>query len=161
MDRNYYQQQHQTGSRPWLTKTPAPNDPWQSTTHATYTPPRNDLMKREGRRKLLLERCLYQEMDEAMTSEMSKPNPIEEYKTEYGEAIGVPNFVPSMDNIPNDSKLHKKYPLHRGAPRSFYQDDRGHLVGLTPAADPLAIFKKNSAFTKPLHEILDNHITLL
>lgn len=49
MDRSCYQQQHQTGSRPWLTKTPVPNDPWQSTTHATYTPPRNDLMKREGR----------------------------------------------------------------------------------------------------------------
>jgi hypothetical protein len=48
MDQNCYQQQHQTGSRPWLTKTPVPDDPWQSTTHATYTPPRNDLMKREG-----------------------------------------------------------------------------------------------------------------
>jgi hypothetical protein len=44
----YQQQQHQTGSHPWLTKTPAVDDPWQSTTHATYTPPRNDLMKREG-----------------------------------------------------------------------------------------------------------------
>jgi hypothetical protein len=58
-----------------------------------------------GRRKLLLERSLYQELDEAMTSEMSKPNPVEGYKTEYGESIGVPNFVPSMDNIPKDSEV--------------------------------------------------------
>jgi hypothetical protein len=36
-------------------------------------------------------------MDEAMTSEMSQPNPIAEYKTEYGGTIGVPNFVPSMN----------------------------------------------------------------
>jgi hypothetical protein len=58
-----------------------------------------------GRRKMLLERCLYEEMDEAMRSEMSKPNPIEEYKTEYGGTIGVSNFVPSMDNIPKDSEV--------------------------------------------------------
>jgi hypothetical protein len=51
MDQNCYQQQHQTGSRPWLTKTPVSDDPWQSTTHATYTPPRNDLTKREGKNK--------------------------------------------------------------------------------------------------------------
>jgi hypothetical protein len=49
MDQNCYQRQHQTGSRPWLTKTPVPDDPWKSTTHAAYTPPRNDLMKREGK----------------------------------------------------------------------------------------------------------------
>lgn len=54
---------------------------------------------------MLLERCLYQEMDEAMTREMSKPDSIEEYKTEYGGTIGVPNFVPSIDNIPKDSEV--------------------------------------------------------
>jgi hypothetical protein len=58
-----------------------------------------------GRRKMLLERYLFQEMAEAMTHEMSKPNPVEEYKTEYGGSLGVPNFVPSMDNIPKDSEV--------------------------------------------------------
>jgi hypothetical protein len=58
-------------------------------------------------------------------------------------------------------QLHKKYPLYGGTPVSFYQDEKGHLVGLTPAVDPLAIFKKNSAFTKPLNEILDEQITPL
>jgi hypothetical protein len=58
-------------------------------------------------------------------------------------------------------QLHKKYPLYSRTPVSFYQDNKGHLVGLTPAIDPLAIFKKNSAFTKPLHEILDKPITPL
>lgn len=58
-------------------------------------------------------------------------------------------------------QLHKKYPLYSATPVSFYQDDKEHLVGLTPTVDPLAIFKKNSAFTKPLHEILDEQITPL
>jgi hypothetical protein len=55
-------------------------------------------------------------------------------------------------------QLHKKYPLYSDTPVSFYQDNKGHLVGLTPAVDPLAIFKKNSAFTKPLHEMRDEKI---
>jgi hypothetical protein len=29
------------------------------------------------------------------------------------------------------------------------------MVGVTPSTDLLAPFKKNSAFTKPLHEVLD------
>jgi hypothetical protein len=55
-------------------------------------------------------------------------------------------------------QLHEKYPLYRCTPVSFYQDNKGHPVGLSPAVDPLAIFKKNSTFTKPLHEILDEPI---
>jgi hypothetical protein len=55
-------------------------------------------------------------------------------------------------------QLHKKYPLYRCPPVSFYQDNKGHLVGLTPAVDPLTIFKMNSAFTKSLHEALDEPI---
>jgi hypothetical protein len=58
-------------------------------------------------------------------------------------------------------QLYKKYPLYGGTPVSFCHDGKGHLLGLTPAVDPLAIFKKNSAFTKPLHEILDEQITPL
>jgi hypothetical protein len=58
-----------------------------------------------GRRKMLLERCLFQEMDEEMRSEMSKPIPVEQYKTEYGASIGFPNFAPSMDNIQKDSEV--------------------------------------------------------
>jgi hypothetical protein len=59
-----------------------------------------------GRRKLLMERFLYQEMAEAISKEMTKPNPIEEYRTEYGGCFGVPDFVPSMDNIQKDTELH-------------------------------------------------------
>jgi hypothetical protein len=58
-----------------------------------------------GPRKMLLERCLLQEMDEAMRGEMSKPIPAEEYKTEYVASISFPNFTPSMDNIQKDSEV--------------------------------------------------------
>jgi len=52
-------------------------------------------------------------------------------------------------------QLHKKYPLYSGAPISFCQDNIRYMVGVTRSVDPLAPLKKNSAFTKPLHEILD------
>jgi hypothetical protein len=48
MDQSCYQQQHQTDGRLWLAKTPEVDAPWQSTTHATYTPPRNDRIEHEG-----------------------------------------------------------------------------------------------------------------
>jgi len=49
MDLNNCKQQPRNCNRPRLTQTPAPHEPWQSTTQATYTPPRNDLLKREGK----------------------------------------------------------------------------------------------------------------
>jgi hypothetical protein len=54
---------------------------------------------------MLLERCLYRTMGEAMTREVSPPNPVQGYATEYGEALGVPSFMPSTDNIPEDSEV--------------------------------------------------------
>jgi hypothetical protein len=53
-------------------------------------------------------------------------------------------------------QLHKKYPLYSGASVSFCQDNIRYMVGVTRSVDPLAPLKKNSAFTKPLHEILDD-----
>jgi hypothetical protein len=58
-----------------------------------------------GRRKLLLERFLFQEMTEATTQEMSKPIPTNEYNTEYNGSFRVRDFVPSMDNISQDSEV--------------------------------------------------------
>jgi hypothetical protein len=52
-------------------------------------------------------------------------------------------------------QLHKKYPLHNVVPVSFCQSNTGHMIGVTRSNDPLSPFKKNSAFTKPLQEILD------
>jgi hypothetical protein len=58
-----------------------------------------------GPRKMLLERCLYYKMDEAMEREVTQPNPVRGFRTEYGDAVGVPNFIPSMDNIHEDSEV--------------------------------------------------------
>jgi len=59
-----------------------------------------------GRRKVLLERFLFQEMAKATTQEMSKPNPTNEYNTEYRGSFRVRDFVPSMDNISQDSEVY-------------------------------------------------------
>jgi hypothetical protein len=52
-------------------------------------------------------------------------------------------------------QLHRKYPLYSGVLVSFCQDNIRCVVGATRSVEPLAPLKKNSAFTKPLHEILD------
>ena len=58
-----------------------------------------------GRRKLLLKRFIFQGMAEATTQETSKPNPTNEYNTEYYGSFRVRDFVPSMDNISQDSEV--------------------------------------------------------
>jgi hypothetical protein len=58
-----------------------------------------------GRRKLLLERVVLQETAEEEAREMMKPNPVEEYDTEYHGSFDIPNFVPSIDNFPKDSEV--------------------------------------------------------
>lgn len=58
-------------------------------------------------------------------------------------------------------QLHKKYPLYNDASVSFCQSNTGHMVGVTRSAGPLSLFKKNSAFTKPLQEVLDEQATPL
>ncbi|XP_069699513.1 sperm-associated antigen 8-like isoform X2 [Periplaneta americana] len=155
-DQTCYEQKHRTSSRPWLTRTATPDEPWRSTTHASYTPPRNDLLKREGRRKQLLKRFLLQQMAEELAREMETPNPVAEYDTEYDGSFGLPGFVPSIENIPKESETHKKYPLYSDAPISFWQSNRNCIDGLTRSVDPVTPFKRNSAFTKPWEEILDD-----
>ena len=58
-----------------------------------------------GRRKVLMERFLVQEMAEATTQEMNKPNPTNAYNTEYDGSFRVRDFVPSMDNISQNSEV--------------------------------------------------------
>ncbi|KAJ9578138.1 hypothetical protein L9F63_024998 [Diploptera punctata] len=49
MDKRVYQPRHPMESTPFLIKTPTPDEPWQSTTRSTFVPPRNDMLKREGK----------------------------------------------------------------------------------------------------------------
>jgi hypothetical protein len=58
-----------------------------------------------GRRKLWLERFLFQGMTAATAQEMSKSNPTEGYSTEYDGSFRVRDFVPSMNNISQDSEV--------------------------------------------------------
>jgi hypothetical protein len=53
----------------------------------------------------MMERFLYQELAEAISKEMTQTNPVEVYRTEYNGSFSVPNFVPSMDNIPTDTEV--------------------------------------------------------
>ena len=52
-------------------------------------------------------------------------------------------------------QLHTKYPLHTSAPVTFWHANIPKMPGVTRRVDPLQPFKKNSAFTKPLNEVLD------
>jgi hypothetical protein len=58
-------------------------------------------------------------------------------------------------------QLHKKYPLHNDVTVSFCRSNMEHMVGITCPYDPLSPFKKNSAFTKPLQEVLEEQTTPL
>ncbi|KAJ9601089.1 hypothetical protein L9F63_000755 [Diploptera punctata] len=158
MDKRCYQPRHPMESTPFLIKTPTPDEPWQSTTRSTFVPPRNDMLKREGRKKNLLKHFFWQEMVEEMTRKMMEPKPIEEYNTEYIESFGDSEFVPSLEKISEESELHKKFPLYTGAPLTFWHDNVHKLAGVSRSVDPLQPFKRNSAFTRPLGEVLDEPI---
>ncbi|PSN29337.1 hypothetical protein C0J52_25561 [Blattella germanica] len=54
MDPRFYPARHPMESTPYLVKTPTPEEPWQSTTRSTYAPPRNDLLKRDGKDSVYL-----------------------------------------------------------------------------------------------------------
>jgi hypothetical protein len=53
----------------------------------------------------MMERFLYQELAKAISKEITKTNPVEVNRTEYNGSFSVPNFVPSMDNIPTDTEV--------------------------------------------------------
>jgi hypothetical protein len=53
-----------------------------------------------------MEQLVYQEIAEALSKEMTKPNPVEKYRTEYSTSFSVPNFIPHMDYIQRDMEVH-------------------------------------------------------
>ncbi|PSN29608.1 hypothetical protein C0J52_26346 [Blattella germanica] len=92
------------------------------------------------------------------TCKMAEQNQVEEYNTEYIESFNQDEFTPNLDNISEHKELHEKYPLYSGAPISFWQGNINKMVGVTRSVDPLTPFKRNSAFTKPLDQVLDEPI---
>ncbi|XP_030760949.1 uncharacterized protein LOC115886061 [Sitophilus oryzae] len=145
----------------WTVKQP----PLCSTMKETYMYP----LKEESdnilgkRRAALLKKFRDEALAEIVNeNEKAEEEDLEEkYCTEYGGNFNSEGFNPDDEFYKKMTDLYQKYPLYSSTPMSLYsftlQKDRSKILpGVTKPSTGTKIFNKNSNFTKPLGDKLDN-----
>ncbi|XP_067008170.1 uncharacterized protein [Anabrus simplex] len=103
--------------------------------------------KNKRKRRELLEQFFWEQMANEVLQDFSEPHPIEKYSSEYDGSFNIPDYKPALDAFETDSDLHRKYPLYTDGGLSYWQQKCGR-TGRGP-------FKRNSFFSKPMSEVLD------
>ncbi|XP_075224402.1 uncharacterized protein LOC142326103 [Lycorma delicatula] len=147
-------------SRPWLINTGHKEEHPSSTMKESF-PSFQNYPKQPvyGRRKALLKTFLMQEIAEEFNEEITKEPEIEkDVDSEYKNQFNANGFKPThTEHTDEDNQNHLKFPLYTDTPRTVWMDRLTTLEGTTasPITKPYAVFHKNSSFTKPLTEVLD------
>nr|CAD7396742.1 unnamed protein product [Timema poppensis] len=102
----------------------------------------------------LIERFFWQKLTEEALQKLHQPMKIEKYSSEYDSSFNDEEFTFSSAQL-KDTKLYKKYPLYKDPPLSYWLQNKQNIQGITTPPDHLQPFKKNTTFSKPLEEILD------
>nr|CAD7442638.1 unnamed protein product [Timema bartmani] len=149
--------QHRSDSRQWLTKMQSHPDTsvWSSVSDSTFAPPDKFKVKTVGRRQELIERFFWQQLTEEALQKLHQPLKVEKYSSEYDGSFNDEEFTPSSAQLNKNTNLYKKYPLYKDPPLSYWLQNKQNIQGITTPPDYLQPFKKNTAFSKPLEEILD------
>ncbi|GJQ88316.1 SPAG8 [Trypoxylus dichotomus] len=161
-----FKERYSGDSRKWIIRDASyrlPKGPLMSTMKAEYGMPLKEEQRTKiGKRRALLEQTLYDEINEKIVQENQVPPPIEEYCSTYDLTFQIPGFKPKMKTYGDQPELYEKYPLYSSSPMSYwrYQYDnrngrRSELHSLTAIGDVKQPFKRSSAFSKPLAEVLD------
>ncbi|XP_067008169.2 uncharacterized protein [Anabrus simplex] len=140
--------EYRNASHPWLVEAPEWHHlDWRTTNQATYTVPKSGNGHSKGKRRELLEQFFWEQMANEVLQDFSEPHPIEKYSSEYDGSFNIPDYKPALDAFETDSDLHRKYPLYTDGGLSYWQQKCGR-TGRGP-------FKRNSFFSKPMSEVLD------
>ncbi|XP_047004719.1 uncharacterized protein LOC124622975 [Schistocerca americana] len=130
---------HRTSSRPWLLGPPGVTPEKHSCLHDDYPPPVTMRPSVKGRQAQLLEAFLWQQALEEAAARMTRPQPVQEYSTEYRR-----HFYKDVPPSPLPRAQLDLHPLYWDAALSYWRDETGRRA-----------FRRCSEFSKPLGEEMD------
>ncbi|XP_041980742.1 uncharacterized protein LOC121734286 [Aricia agestis] len=141
-------------SRSWILQDGRPAEAQGSEMHNSYGIHKASAYPSEGIRKRMLRDLYWKEMYEQVIKEMSSPQPIQEYCTEYDANYIKANFEPRKLEEAADKNMHLKYPLYGtgSSPTTFYSE----TIRKTGPGEILEKFRKCQDFSKPMGERLDD-----
>ncbi|XP_046401064.1 uncharacterized protein LOC124167236 [Ischnura elegans] len=107
---------------------------------------------RVGSRRQLYQMFFQHESRRQVSQKLKEEENISEKTTEY---MGSFNWW-NCPQIAEDKEMQRKFPLYSKEPcSSFWKENACSIPGLTPSLDAKRIFHKNTSFTKPINEVLD------
>nr|XP_054756512.1 sperm-associated antigen 8-like [Lytechinus pictus] len=121
----------------------------ESNSMGSYTKPACCGVRTVGRKKELMERALYAKVSQEIQDEVNEPPPIAEYKS-----------VTQKDFFDDDFKSELPAPLYEHnvnteQPITFWSQHKEKIPGVSQVKTLDTPFKKNSSFSKPIAESVD------
>ncbi|XP_039292131.1 uncharacterized protein LOC111048536 isoform X2 [Nilaparvata lugens] len=165
--RDCWSPKYRNDSRPWLIA-PACNNAacgdaggmLTTTNRVVFTHKCPDGMRPQrhvGRRRQLMEDQLWHQVSQQIKAELERCRADEALeKSEYAKQFAANEFTPSSvcDDV---LQMKTQYPLYESVAQSVWMEKKKDLCGRTCTSlnEPNGVFHRSSAFSKPLHEILD------
>ncbi|XP_015192387.1 sperm-associated antigen 8 [Lepisosteus oculatus] len=120
-----------------------------TTVRESYTSPRKPGIKQRGIREELLEKYLYKTISEQVLEECNPGSPPRELISTTRHDYKMEGFK-SVPPSPS-----KKHDLKSEQAITYWSENYQKLQGVTPVRSRDTPFKKNSSFSKPISEYLD------
>ncbi|RZF37817.1 hypothetical protein LSTR_LSTR007179 [Laodelphax striatellus] len=161
-NRDCWSPKYRNDSRPWIIAPAANNSVCgmlTTTNRVVFTHKCPDRMPQRnvGRRRQLMEDQLWHEVAEQIREELERCRTDQGLeKSEYAEQFSADEFTPRSvcDDV---LQMEKQYPLYESVANSVWMEKKKNLCGRTSTSlnQPSGVFYRSSAFSKPLHEVLD------
>ncbi|XP_041087354.1 sperm associated antigen 8 [Polyodon spathula] len=122
----------------------------RTTTRESYTVPKGLGVRQRGMKEELLEKYLYQKISEEVLNEFNSPPPLEQLISVTKRDYNIEGFksVPPPPTKEHDYKTEQ--------PVTYWSENSHKIQGVTAVRTRDTPFKKNSSFSKPISECLDD-----
>lgn len=120
-----------------------------STCRNSYKKPEALSVQKTGKRREMLEKELYEKISQKIHEETNPPPP----KVDYSSTTKS-DF--SREYIPTEKETTKAHDVNSDQPATFWNQHIQKIDGVTQMKDQTAPFKKNTAFSTPIHEYKDS-----
>lgn len=142
---------HKNGHRGILTVDMAAKVQGLSTIKSSYTPPKGPGVRQKGLRGELLEKHLFKILSEEVQAELDPEPPATEFSSTTQADYTMEGF-----RCVSPTTLCQKYDNKTDQAITSWCENYHHLQGVTAVTNKDTPFRKNTSFSKPISEQLDN-----
>nr|CAB3266509.1 sperm-associated antigen 8-like [Phallusia mammillata] len=142
-------QLHRHGHKGLLTINLEANAAKLTTVRESYQQPRFPEVRTRGKKEELVEKMLYNQVGEQTHREFNPPPPATEFLTIKQQDFDKPDFVSTVPPPTKDHNVNTEQSI------TFWSSHKDKIHGVSQVKTRDTPFKKNTAFSKPISEYLD------